>query len=144
LSYQPDLGTNDMNRLFRNNQNVAYNLGAGIDASTYQMMQQQQGLSGQYGNAANAAYGQLAQQPGYSAGDAQNIIQANRINGAVTTPDQYASLNPTDAESQGMMGDTGSYGRAYNPSRNSGWHAVNGGQYAAAMSPRPEPTTPPF
>lgn len=116
LTYSPDLSSNDPSRALRNAQNVTYNLGAGIDASTFQQQQQQQALYNQFGNAANTAYGQLAQQPGYSAGDAANIEQSDRINGAVTTPDQYASLNPTAAQQAGMMGNTASYSSAYNPS----------------------------
>ena len=114
-NFAPDLTTNDPNRLYRNAQNIGYNYGQGNAASLFAQQQQQQGLYGQYGNAMNQAYGALAQQPGYSAQDAQNIIQADRINGAVTTPDQYASLAPTGQEQAGIIGDPSQFGKYYNP-----------------------------
>lgn len=115
MQYIPDLTTNDPNRMYRNVQNIGYNLGSGINADLYNQTQQQYGLYGQYGNLANQAYSQLAQTPGYTQDEQQNIIRQQGYQGAMTTPEQYASLGPTGSESAGMTGDTGSYGDYFNP-----------------------------
>jgi hypothetical protein len=44
MVFNPDLSSNDPNRIFRNSQNVSYNLGAGINADLYNQGQQQKDL----------------------------------------------------------------------------------------------------
>lgn len=115
LSYNPDLTTNDPNRIFRNAQNVGYNLGAGIDASLYNQGQQYNQLWQGYGNAMNTAAAQLQQTPGYTQEEANNIIRDPQFNGLAATPDQYAALAPTAAESAQMQGNPNSYFNYFNP-----------------------------
>lgn len=115
LSYQPDLTSNDPNRIFRNSQNVSYNLGAGIDSDLYQQGQQYGNMASGYGNAMNRSYQQLQQNPGYSPEQQQQIIREQQYQGLQATPEQYAALGPNAGESAGMTGDPSSYGKAYNP-----------------------------
>ena len=117
MQYIPDLTTNDPNRMYRNVQNIGYNLGSGINADLYNQTQQQYGLYGQYGNLANQAYSQLAQTPGYTQDEQDNIIRQQGYQSAMTTPEGYASLGPTAGETSGMLGNTASYGDYFNPAQ---------------------------
>lgn len=120
LNSNVDLNTNDPNKLFRGAQNVAFNQGSSIDSDLSQQGQQYGNLWGQYGDTMNSAYGQLNQNPGYTDQQSANITRDPQYQGLATTADQYAQLGPTGSESAGMMGDTGSYSRYYNPD------AING------------------
>ena len=115
LSYIPDLTSNDPNRIYRNAQNVSYNYGAGNSAQLQDQQAQQGALYAGFGNAANAAYNQLAETPGYTDEEAANISREPQLMSGVTTQGQYDSLAPTAGETQGIQGDTGSYLDYYNP-----------------------------
>lgn len=115
LSYIPDLTTNDPNRLFRNVQNIGYNYGAGNSAQIMDQQNQQSGLFNRFGQAADTAYGQLANTPGYTPDEANSIIREQGYQAGVTTPEQYAALAPTASETTGMQGNTASYGDFLHP-----------------------------
>jgi hypothetical protein len=115
LSFIPDLDTNDPNRLFRNVQNIGYNYGAGNSAQIQNQYGQQQGLYNSYGNAADAAYGQLAQTPGYTDTEAANIVREPGYMASMTTPGQYQSNYMTPQEQAAIMGNTASYGDYFDP-----------------------------
>ncbi len=115
LSYQPDLSSNDPDRIFRNAQNVNYNMGAGLSAQTNQMYGQQMGMYGNYGNLMNQSYGQLAETPGYTDEESANITREPQYMQGITSQEQYQGLNPTDQEYAGMTGDPNSYYNSYDP-----------------------------
>lgn len=133
MSYIPDLSTNDPNRLYRNVQNVGYNLGAGINADLYNQGQNYGNLFGQYGNLMNQSYSQLAQTPGYTNEEANNIVRQQGFQGAMATPEQYSALAPNADEIQGMKGNTGSYMNYYNPGVITGANTASANQQRNAV-----------
>lgn len=71
----------------------------------------------QYQDQSDQAYNWLNENPGYNTDEAAGITQQNRLEGAQTTQGEFDSNQLTDAERQGMMGDPGAVGRAFDPSK---------------------------
>lgn len=92
----------DYGNNFENTYGGAYN-----DAQTQARQYQDQG---------DQAYNWLNENPGYNANEAAGITQQDRLTGAQTTQGEFDSNQLSDAERQGMMGDPGAVGRAFDPS----------------------------
>src|ERR1044071_9244268 len=112
-----DYSQSDPGYAMKQNRGYASNWGKNIDAYFGGQQSQQDALQQYYGNLQNNLYGDLADTPGWTQDESGNIIRADQYNSGMTTQDQFNSLGPTDAETQGMRGDTSGYGFYFNPSQ---------------------------
>ncbi len=94
------------------NHQAALNWGQNIAGGlTAQQLQQQQ-LAQMYGSAANTEGANIANTPGYTSQETSDIINPDAYKSGETTQAGFQSLNPTDAETQGIQGQPGTYGAA--------------------------------
>lgn len=71
----------------------------------------QQQLAQMYGGAANATGAQVLANPGYTSDEMSHYVDPSAYNKGVTSADQFASLDPTAAETEGIQGDPASFSK---------------------------------
>ncbi len=103
--------------ILQQNRQLSLNTGANLGQNLADSTATNTALTAYYRNAANTAYSGLAQQPGYSPTEAADITRQSQLYSGLTTPDQYASLAPTAAETAGIQGNPQSIGQYYDPSQ---------------------------
>lgn len=110
-----DWATSNPSNGMRQDRGYFANWGAqeGQNLSAQQAYEQE--LQGQYGGAMNQMAGTIGNNPGYTPTEMSNIVNPAAYEQGMTTPDQYASLAPTQAEQTAMEGNPGSYGEYLNP-----------------------------
>jgi hypothetical protein len=99
----------------KQNAGMAGSWGQNMDSSLASQAQYAQGLEDYYRAPMNQAASQLAQTPGYTDQELQNILGTQQYQSGMTTPDQYAALDPTQTEQAGMAGNPNSLYNYFNP-----------------------------
>lgn len=104
-NFQPNTQTDDINRMWRDNRTTALDQGSAINGDLVNQQNYRSGLESNYRNAADTAYNDLSQTPGYTADESSNIVRNNQFNGLLSPQSKFDSLNPTAQEQAGITGD---------------------------------------
>lgn len=108
--YQPDLETDDINRMWRDNRQSQFTQGQDIDKDIQGQEKSRQFEEGQYRGLMNNAYGDLSRTPGYTADESNGIQRTDQYGNLITPDSAYNDLSPSDEEFAGEMGDVNKFG----------------------------------
>lgn len=137
-SYLPNYSTYNPSAAMRGNRNIALAWGSNIDQQLADMANYGAQLQRYYQPMMTAEAQNIAQTPGYTPDELSNITRLSDYQAGITTPEQFASLDPTAAEYAGMGGDPNSLYGWFDPATmqdiNAQSAAMQRGQFGTAQS----------
>jgi hypothetical protein len=90
-------------------------IGSQLEAYDANQQQYYNNAQSAYANAANVEGANIGNTPGYTTDELGNILQTSQYQAGETTPQGYASLAPTQAQSAAMLGDPNSLYNSFDP-----------------------------
>lgn len=103
--FQPNTQTGDINRMWRDNRTAALDQGNAINSDLVNQQNYRGGLESKYRGAADTAYNDLSQTPGYTADESSNIVRNDQFNNLLSPQSRFDALNPNDQERAAITGD---------------------------------------
>lgn len=113
----PYINTDSPERMAANDRTRAWNYGDAFEQDFGDDAEQYGRRGENYSGQADQYYQDLMGNPGYTQEERERILDENRLNRAVTSPEQQAGNYLTDDEQQGIRGDPWARGQGFDPGR---------------------------
>lgn len=118
--YAPDMKTGDPYNMIQDDRRVIYDRGNRLDQDLRDTSQYRDAEEGRYGAAADSAYDNLMDTPGYTAEEAAGIQMTEQYGALPTDQADIDAMYQTEAEQAGATGDTNSYYGWFDPAQQEG------------------------
>ena len=115
--YAPDMQTGDPYNMIQDDRRVIYDRGNRIDQDLRDTTQYRDSEEDRYGAAADSAYDNLMDMPGYTSEEAAGIQRTEQYGALPTSQGDIDAMYQTDAERAAAEGDTNSYYGWYDPAQ---------------------------